>query len=55
MSASERSPAGGPSELIAASKTSVPPQADIYGAQLSRIETILDRIVGNLTPLVGAR
>ena len=54
MSANESRPAGAASELIAASKISLPPQADI-GAQLGRIEGILDRILRSLRPLAGAR
>ena len=52
--ANESRPAGAASELIAASNISLPPQSDI-GAQLGRLEAILDRILRNLAPLVGAR
>ena len=53
--ANESRPAGAVSELIAASKISLPPQADI-GAQLGRIEDLLDRILRSLAPIVaGAR
>ena len=53
--ANESRPAGAASELIAASRISLPPQADIQGSQLSRIEDLLDWILRSLAPLVGAR
>ena len=55
MSANESRPAGAASELIAASKISLPPQTDIQASQLSRIETILNRILDCLASLVAAR
>ena len=51
--AQEWCPAGAPSETLAESEISLPPEADI-GAQLGRLETLLDSILRTLAPLVGA-
>ena len=46
--AQEWCPAGAPSETLAESEISLPPEADIQASQLSRIEQILDSILAPL-------